>query len=123
MGININDGFGCQACYIASIVGTKNRDDALTGLSILITDEEDPSLQNLAEGTEGNYRYLIEERDLNNPNKVYSDSPVLRRSDSPIFFPVRPFIKQTTNINEGRDGYYLYLTYALTYDLMMVEIR
>ena len=79
------------------------KDLAVTGFDIVIQKECDPSRDNLAEGTRGDYRYLILVKNIIQQEKV-ADIALLRLNDGTVGdSPVSDW-KYSSNINQGRGG-------------------
>jgi len=123
---DINAGFGGKKVYLV-IELTDKPNEAITKLSIQIQSSVDPSKDDLTKGAGGVNRYIIETRldptakyhrggnywiqSINNSiyrvNPIKASTLILRRSKSSV--DAEPGWQQTTNINEGRGGDYLYL--------------
>ena len=83
--------------------------EAVTAFDIIIQSAADPSLDDLAKGAGGDYRYLIPARDIQEPSKV--TQVILLRSDSAIDGIPAGWSGKTIDINKGRGKTYLYLVW------------
>jgi hypothetical protein len=104
---DINEGHGGKYVYLVPET-TDNPDEALTDLSIWITDSVDNTRDDVSKGAGGQYRYIIETRN-NDPNKILASSLTLRRSSGSL--DPKPSYRQTIDINKGRGKDYLYLSF------------
>jgi hypothetical protein len=77
---------------------------------IVIQSKPDPSLDDLAKGAGGDYRYLIISNIASNPKKIVNVS--LLRSDSGVPQPPSGWDAMTIDINKGRGKTYLYLIWT-----------
>ena len=86
---------------------TEDARGAATGFEVIIQGDSDPSLQDLAKGAGGDYRYLKIETDVTQERKV--TQVTLLRQDSALTKVPEGWDGTTIDINKGRGKTYLYL--------------
>ena len=92
---------------------TYNANEAAVRFQLIIQDNGDSSLDDLAKGAGGAYRYLKAIADGTNPNKI--TDLALQRSGNSVAFPSganSTYSGHTGDINQGRKKDYLYLLWA-----------
>ena len=103
-----NKGFGGKFTWLVPTY-TSDPNGALTGFIFVRQDNPVPGLGDLAEGAGGQFRYIIVQRELQNPAKV-TKVALWRRSQGTSGVPAG-YRAKTSDINEGRGGDYLYLVW------------
>ncbi|KAG6908273.1 hypothetical protein DXG01_005538 [Tephrocybe rancida] len=107
---DINFSYGGKYAWLVPEWTTKVS-EALTRFDLVITSEEDSRYDDLAKGAGGKYRYLVPIKQAGESlfiTKLYlSRSPVRA-----INTPIQP-LGETSDINSGRRGDYLYLLWDL----------
>ncbi|PIL29718.1 hypothetical protein GSI_08156 [Ganoderma sinense ZZ0214-1] len=104
---SINNQFGGSYVWLVPAF-TTDASQALTGFNIAIQPDADPSLKNLADGTQGDFRYLILDQSLMPEAEPVTDVVLLRLGSEMTDRPAK-WDGNTGNINKGRGGTYLYL--------------
>ncbi|KAG5731128.1 hypothetical protein E4T56_gene5125 [Termitomyces sp. T112] len=112
---DINFGFEGKFVWLVPVY-TPQVSEALTNFDLVIQVQDDPRYDDLAAGTGGSFRYLLPVRQNN--QYLFISKLTLVRSDSSlgdlsnVTWPGLPQ-GATRDINAGRDGTYLYLSWQL----------
>ncbi|KAH6980238.1 PLC-like phosphodiesterase [Fusarium venenatum] len=105
-----NNGFSGEYTYVVKSF-TTDPSQAITGLSIDITGDSNPALGDMANGTGGDFRYVITSQNLTLPIRI-SDVQLWRSPDDPVTLAdAVGWDGISTDINHGRSGAYLYLVW------------
>ncbi|KAJ3559522.1 hypothetical protein NM688_g295 [Phlebia brevispora] len=105
-GDDINKGFGGSYVWLVNNY-TDTPDSACTAFRVVIQDDSDDSLQDLAKGAGGQYRYMLSMLDKG----IYSKTTEARllRSSSEVSGPPSGYDGMSIDINKGREQDYLYV--------------
>ncbi|KAI0739512.1 hypothetical protein C8Q80DRAFT_1357391 [Daedaleopsis nitida] len=103
---DINYQFGGKYVWLVPQY-TENASQGVTGFEIVIQGSADGSMQDLAKGAGGDYRYLLIKTDVTQERKV--TQVTLLRQDSALSGVPAGWDGATIDINKGRGKTYLYL--------------
>ncbi|GJJ12698.1 hypothetical protein Clacol_006942 [Clathrus columnatus] len=111
-GDDINQDFGGKHVWIVPQY-TGKIEDAKTGFVSVVQSTINPQYENLGSGSGGDYRYLLGMLDLGTKYRIKNIR--LLRSSSKVTSPPNGYDGITDDINKGRTGTYLYLTWTAVY--------